>query len=51
MQRGDIWTIAPLDHPKSRPAVIVSVNHWNEHALDVILVPLTGSGLKGSPTL
>ncbi len=41
MQRGDIWTVATLDHPKSRPAVIVSVNPWNEHALDVILVPLT----------
>jgi len=41
MERGDIWTIDPLDHPKARPAVIVSVNPWNEHARDVILVPLT----------
>ncbi len=39
--RGEIWTIDPLDHPKSRPAVIVSVDAWNRHALDVILVPLT----------
>jgi mRNA-degrading endonuclease toxin of MazEF toxin-antitoxin module len=41
MRRGDIWTITPLDHPKARPAVIVSVDAWNKHALDVILVPLT----------
>ena len=41
MHRGEIWTVAPLDHPKARPAVIVSVDAWNKHALDVILVPLT----------
>jgi mRNA-degrading endonuclease toxin of MazEF toxin-antitoxin module len=41
MHRGEIWTIVPLDHPKARPAVIVSVDAWNKHALDVILVPLT----------
>ena len=41
MHRGEIWTIDPLDHPTSRPAVIVSVDAWNRHALDVILVPLT----------
>ena len=41
MHRGEIWTIDPLDHPKSRPAVIVSVDAWNRHAHDVILVPLT----------
>ena len=41
MQRGEIWTVQPHERPKSRPAVIVSVNAWNKFALDVILVPLT----------
>ena len=41
MRRGEIWTIAPFDHPKADLAVIVSVDAWNKHALDVILVPLT----------
>jgi mRNA-degrading endonuclease toxin of MazEF toxin-antitoxin module len=41
MRRGEIWTVVPLSHPKPRPAVIVSVDAWNAHAPDVILVPLT----------
>ena len=41
MRRGELWTVIPLSHPKPRPAVIVSVDPWNEHAPDVILVPLT----------
>ncbi len=39
--RGEIWTVVPLDHPKPRPAVILSVDSWNEHAPDVLVVPLT----------
>jgi mRNA-degrading endonuclease toxin of MazEF toxin-antitoxin module len=41
MRRGEIWTVVPLDHPKPRPAVILSVDGWNEHAPDVLVVPLT----------
>ncbi len=41
MRRGELWTVTPLAHPKPRPAVILSVDAWNEHAPDVILVPLT----------
>lgn len=41
MRRGEIWTVVPLQHPKPRPAVVMSVDAWNHHAPDVILVPLT----------
>ncbi len=41
MRRGELWTVTPLAHPKPRPALILSVDAWNEHAPDVILVPLT----------
>lgn len=41
MRRGEIWTVVPREHPKPRPAVIMSVDAWNHHAQDVILVPLT----------
>lgn len=41
MLRGEIWTVVPLDHPKPRPAVILSVDSWNQHAPDVLVVPLT----------
>ncbi|MEX0692399.1 MAG: type II toxin-antitoxin system PemK/MazF family toxin [Gemmatimonadales bacterium] len=41
MRRGEIWTIRPVNHPKPRPGVILSVDAWNLHAPDVIIVPLT----------
>jgi len=41
MLRGEIWTVVPLDHPKPRPAVIFSVDSWNQHAPDVLVVPLS----------
>jgi mRNA-degrading endonuclease toxin of MazEF toxin-antitoxin module len=41
MRRGELWTVAPLADPKPRPAVVLSVDAWNDHAPDVILVPLT----------
>ncbi len=41
MLRGEIWTVVPLDHPKPRPAIILSVDSWNQHAPDVLVVPLT----------
>jgi len=41
MRRGELWTVIPPDHPKPRPAVILSVDSWNAFAPDVLLVPLT----------
>ncbi len=41
MLRGEIWTVVPLDHPKPRPAIILSVDSWNQHAPDILVVPLT----------
>ena len=41
IRRGEIWTVRPVNHPKPRPAVVLSVDPWNRHAPDVILVPLT----------
>ena len=41
MRRGEIWTVMPLDHPKPRPALVLSADVWNHHAPDIILVPLT----------
>ncbi len=41
MRRGELWTVTPLDHPKPHPAVILSVDGWNELAPDVVLIPLT----------
>jgi mRNA-degrading endonuclease toxin of MazEF toxin-antitoxin module len=41
MRRGELWTVTPLGHPKPRAVVVLSVAAWNEHAPDVILVPLT----------
>jgi mRNA-degrading endonuclease toxin of MazEF toxin-antitoxin module len=41
MKRGELWTVVPLDHPKPRPAIILSVDTWNAHTRDVIVVPLT----------
>ena len=38
-KRGEVYLVA-LDKP--RPAVVLSVNALNEHALDVCLVPITG---------
>ena len=37
-KRGEVYLVA-LDKP--RPAVVLSVNALNEHALDVCLVPVT----------
>jgi mRNA-degrading endonuclease toxin of MazEF toxin-antitoxin module len=41
MRRGEIWTVTPANHPKPRPAVILSVDPWNQRAPDVIVIPLT----------
>lgn len=41
MRRGELWIVVPVAFPKPRPAVIMSVDAWNDHALDVVVVPLT----------
>ncbi|HYL22314.1 MAG TPA: type II toxin-antitoxin system PemK/MazF family toxin [Gemmatimonadales bacterium] len=41
MRRGKVWTVNPLTHPTPRPAVVLSADAWNEHAPDVVLIPLT----------
>jgi mRNA-degrading endonuclease toxin of MazEF toxin-antitoxin module len=51
MRRGELWTVTSLNHPKPRPAVIVSVDPWNAHAPDVILVPLTTRPGPSRPTV
>ena len=39
--RADIWTVEPAGFPKSRPAVVVSIDPINDLCPDVLLVPLT----------
>jgi mRNA-degrading endonuclease toxin of MazEF toxin-antitoxin module len=39
--RGDIWTVELLSHPKSRPALIVSINAVNDLCPDVLVIPIT----------
>ena len=51
MRRGDIWTIRPINHPKPRPGVILSVDAWNRHAPDVIVVPLTTRSGPSRPAI
>ncbi|RMH02671.1 MAG: type II toxin-antitoxin system PemK/MazF family toxin [Nitrospirae bacterium] len=41
INRGDIWTIELLSHPKPRPALIVSINAINDFCPDVLVLPIT----------
>ena len=41
ISRGDIWTVELLNHPKPRPALIISVNPVNDLCPDVLVVPIT----------
>lgn len=40
-QRGEIWLVDLPDDPKSRPALIVSVDARNQFSNSVLAVPLT----------
>lgn len=48
-QRGEIWLDNFPDDPKSRPAVIVSPDAWNQFANSVLAVPAT-TNLRPAPT-
>jgi mRNA-degrading endonuclease toxin of MazEF toxin-antitoxin module len=39
--RGDIWTVTLEQHPKPRPALVVSIDPINDLLPDVLVVPIT----------
>lgn len=41
INRGDVWVVEPLTHPKPRPAIILSINPVNDLCPDVIVIPVT----------
>ena len=47
--RGEIWLVDFPDDPKSRPALIISINSRNEFSNSVLAVPVT-TNLRPSPT-
>ena len=48
-RRGEVWLVAFPDEPKTRPALIVSLDVRNELANSVLAVPVT-TNLRPSPT-
>jgi mRNA interferase MazF len=48
-RRGEIWLVEFPDDPKSRPALIVSLDIRNELSNSVLAVPIT-TNLRPSPT-
>ncbi|HZL36425.1 MAG TPA: type II toxin-antitoxin system PemK/MazF family toxin [Tepidisphaeraceae bacterium] len=48
-RRGEIWLVVFPDDPKSRPAVIVSLDARNEFSNSVLAVPVT-TNPRPSPT-
>jgi mRNA-degrading endonuclease toxin of MazEF toxin-antitoxin module len=48
-RRGEVWLVEFPDDPKSRPALIVSLDARNELANSVLAVPVT-TNLRPSPT-
>ena|SRR3984957_1504573 len=48
-RRGEIWLVDFPDDPKSRPALIVSLDARNEYSNSVLAVPIT-TNLRSSPT-
>ena len=48
-RRGEIWLVEFPDDPKSRPALIVSLDARNELANSVLAVPIT-TNLRPAPT-
>jgi mRNA-degrading endonuclease toxin of MazEF toxin-antitoxin module len=41
IRRGEIWTVELLNHPKPRPALVVSIDPVNDLCPDVLLIPIT----------
>jgi mRNA interferase MazF len=48
-QRGEVWLVDFPDDPKSRPALIVSMDARNQFGNSVLAVPLT-TNLRTAPT-
>src|SRR4051795_3623583 len=48
-RRGEIWLVDFPDDPKTRPALIVSLDARNELANSVLAVPIT-TNLRPAPT-
>jgi mRNA interferase MazF len=48
-RRGEVWLVDFPDDPKSRPALIVSLDVRNELANSVLAVPIT-TNLRPAPT-
>lgn len=48
-RRGEVWLVEFPDDPKSRPALIVSLDARNEHANSVLAVPVT-TNMRPAPT-
>ena len=48
-RRGEIWLVEFPDDPKTRPALIVSLDARNELANSVLAVPIT-TNLRPAPT-
>jgi mRNA interferase MazF len=48
-RRGEIWLVDFPDDPKSRPALIISLDARNEFSNSVLAVPIT-TNLRPSPT-
>lgn len=41
VRRGDIWTVELANHPKPRPAIVVSIDAINDLCPDVLVLPVT----------
>ena len=48
-RRGEVWLVEFPDDPKSRPALIISLDARNELANSVLAVPVT-TNLRPAPT-
>src|SRR4051812_9280780 len=48
-RRGEVWLVEFPDDPKSRPALIISLDVRNELANSVLAVPIT-TNLRPAPT-
>jgi mRNA-degrading endonuclease toxin of MazEF toxin-antitoxin module len=48
-QRGEVWMVSFPDDPKSRPALIVSLDPRTQFSNTVLAVPLT-TNLRPAPT-
>jgi mRNA-degrading endonuclease toxin of MazEF toxin-antitoxin module len=50
VSRGEIYYAGMPNHPKQRPAVILTANWLSRHSLDVMVVPITSVERPPFPT-